>query len=65
MTQTGVVAVNPSTGALASMPSFRFTRGAKALEGTGVPMLPAAGGCILKFGASAELKESRNGTDSK
>jgi hypothetical protein len=49
MTQTGVIAVNPNTGASVASRSFRYTAGAKVLEQSGVPMLPAAGGCILKF----------------
>ena len=54
MTTTGVVAVNPDTGACASSSSFRFTSGAKALELAGVPMLPAAGGNVLRFGEAGK-----------
>jgi hypothetical protein len=50
MTQAGVVGVNPDTGATALFRSFRFSPGAKALEASGVAMLPFAGQCILKLG---------------
>jgi hypothetical protein len=50
MTQTGVIVVNPDTGATVPSRSFRYTAGAKALELSGVTMLQAAGACILKFG---------------
>jgi hypothetical protein len=52
MTQAGVIAVNPDTGATALSRTFRYTAGAKALESSGVLMLPAAGGCILKLGVT-------------
>ena len=50
ITSAGVTVTNPKTGAHAQYRTFRYTAGAKALEFTGVPMLPAAGGCIVKFG---------------
>lgn len=50
LTKTGVVVVNPDTGATVAVPSFRFTSGASMLAATGIPMLPIAGGCLLKFG---------------
>lgn len=49
ITKTGVVVVNPDSGCSAPSSSFRYTSGAKALERAGVPMLPAAGGNILRF----------------
>lgn len=49
MTQAGVVAVNPASGATAALKGHRFSPGARALEKTGVPMLPAAGTARLRF----------------
>ena len=57
MTQTGVLAVNPETGASVAAPSFRFTSGAKELAATGIPMLPIAGGCLLKLGMTGEANK--------
>ena len=56
MTQAGVLAINPDTGATALSRSFRYTAGAKAMELSGVKMLPAAGGCVLKLGESVDAK---------
>ena len=52
VTTAGAVAINPDTGATALMPNFRYTLGAKTLSQSGVPMLSAAGGTILKLGTA-------------
>jgi hypothetical protein len=49
MTKTGVVAVNPQTGATTRLREHRFSEGAKSLEAAGVPMLPVAGSARLRF----------------
>jgi hypothetical protein len=49
ITQAGAIAVNPDTGATAKVRNHRFTKGAKALESEGVPILPVAGGCVLRL----------------
>jgi len=49
-TRSGVVAVNPKSGASAVMKSFRYTDGAKSLADNGVAILPFAGNAILKLG---------------
>lgn len=49
ITKSGVTAVNPHTGATSRMKSFRYTAGAKALAEEGTPMLPIAGGSLLRF----------------
>jgi hypothetical protein len=49
ITRTGVAAVNAQTGAMANLREHRFSAGAKELERSGVPMLPAAGTSRLKF----------------
>lgn len=49
ITKTGVVALNPDTGATVPARTFRYTVGAKAMASTGVPMLPLAGGNLVIF----------------
>lgn len=49
MTRTGVVVLNPDTGATVPARTFRYTAGAKAMASTGVPMLPLAGGNLVIF----------------
>jgi hypothetical protein len=49
-TRTGVIAVNPQSGATAPLRSHRFSNGAKTLERAGVPILPVAGTARLRFG---------------
>jgi hypothetical protein len=49
MTRTGVIAVNPQTGATTRLREHRFSAGAKLLEIEGVPMLPVAGSARLRF----------------
>ena len=53
-TQVGAVSINPRTGATGRVKSFRFTPGAKALSDQGVPILPLAGGTLLKLGLPKE-----------
>ena len=48
-TLSGVVVVDPNTGAAVSSRSFRYTTGAKGLALAGVTMRPTAGGCVVKF----------------
>ncbi len=50
MTNQGVTAINPNTGASSRMKSFRYTNGAKSLESLGIAMLPIAGTSLLKLG---------------
>jgi hypothetical protein len=50
LTRTGVLAVNPASGASVKMATFRYTAGAKSLEDQGVPMIQVDGGPILKLG---------------
>ncbi|MEO8387808.1 hypothetical protein [Polaromonas sp.] len=47
ITKTGVIAMNPDTGATTPTRTFRYTSGAKALASAGVRMLPIAGGNVL------------------
>lgn len=49
MTEKGVLGVQPETGDTDAYPGHRYTRGAKALEESGVPMLTITG-IILKLG---------------
>ena len=49
-TSSGATALNPDTGATTFTKNFRYTSGAKALHDSGVPMLPIAGGTVLKLG---------------
>jgi hypothetical protein len=49
ITRTGVVAINPQTGASVKLSEHRFSEGAKTLEREGVPMLPVAGTSRLRF----------------
>jgi len=49
-TKAGAVSINPRTGATGRVRSFRFTPGAKALSDQGVPILPLAGGTVMKLG---------------
>jgi len=43
ITKAGVVAVNPDTGATCTSRNHRFTKGARELELTGVPMMQLGG----------------------
>ena len=58
MTNPGVTAINRTTGVAATYKSARYSNGAKALEESGVPMVPAQGprGPLLKLG----IVESEN-----
>jgi len=47
--RTGVISVNPDTGASGRERNHRFTAGAKALERVGIPMLAFAGGAQYRF----------------
>jgi hypothetical protein len=49
ITNVGVVAMNPESGATCPAPTFRYTSGAKSLASDGVPMLPVAGRNLIKF----------------
>ena len=49
VTKAGVTVINPDSGAAVASRSFRYSDGAKALESSGVEMLPFAGGCRIKL----------------
>jgi len=49
ITRAGATAVNPITGAEASVRSHRYTEGAKAMYDKGVKILPAVGNSFLKL----------------
>jgi hypothetical protein len=51
MTKTGTEVVNPQTGDRGFYRNHRYTTGAKALSDDGVPILPLAGGNIIKLGS--------------
>lgn len=48
-TRAGAVAVNPQTGASSKLKTHRCTAGARALQGQGVKMLPAAGTSVIVY----------------
>lgn len=55
LTHTGVIALNPDTGAMSPARTFRYTPGAKAAASSGVPMLPIAGGNLLIFSGPVQV----------
>ncbi len=55
MTQTGVIVINPDTGASVLDRTFRYSAGAKSLASSGLPMLPIAGGNVIEFSDSPTL----------
>lgn len=55
LTRTGVIALNPETGATSPARTFRYTPGAKVTASGGIPMLPIAGGNSLIFSSPVDI----------
>jgi hypothetical protein len=54
ITESGVVAINPDSGATSFMRSFRYTQGAKNLELSGTPMTSLGGRLPFRLGKPQE-----------
>lgn len=49
-TKTGAIAFDPESGAKSLLRNHRYSEGAKRLSDAGVPILPIAGGSLLRLG---------------
>lgn len=59
MTKAGAIAVNPITGATTKATAHRHTKGARALDSRGIPMLPVAGGAVFHFTEKEHVEPSK------